>query len=615
MSCRIEFRPQGATGSITGSGQGQFSEGPPATIRRRIERLATALAVCGLVLTPVSVAAQKVSAVDGSSASEQAAASYDCQAPYAMPYDLASVDQVGADAFSWQSFLALNVSGNPPQWTTWRTTGDLIDCNQTELPANGRCFDGFHYPEACTKVKDFRNYQVLDQVGKVDDGLFQAEFKGLSASPVLTAEGTFLRYSIMLSPPLTSWLLGQDLQEQNTLDLMQQSMRPVAFLCSDPKAPGSNLQSVIVKLAWMETPSARASDFYTQDLLVYTPPWRSSTGQETCVKQSMSLVGMHIARKTVRQPSWIWATFEHRDNAPDCTALPGVGDGDGGGGPSTACPSTVSKDWNFYPASCQKDGVAGPCQRCNTSPLPNGSGRTQDGSRCINPGDQARYEKEAAAYAAAREAWVAAGRSGAAPTPPAEAEAWCLDLGPATTSGVSRLCRQVGPSGYYPAATSWDDTPPNKACRPKDSVWSNYHLISTQFSVADYSTAAYCSNVQEMLWRDAPKKTFPVVQHGVIRPLVSGLDGDDRAPRPFMANTSMESYERSSCMGCHSKSTIEETINGKDAFLPTSKYEPKSPGTDFIYFLGLEVSAFEPKTSSSAPVTTSTASSAMERNR
>ena len=46
-----------------------------------------------------------------------------------------------------------------------------------------------------------------------------------------------------------------------------------------------------------------------------------------------------------------------------------------------------------------------------------------------------------------------------------------------------------------------------------------------------------------------------------------------------MANTSMESYERSNCMGCHSKSTVKETgVVTED-------------GTDFVYFLGLEVPA------------------------
>ncbi|WP_152428743.1 hypothetical protein [Vibrio azureus] len=32
----------------------------------------------------------------------------------------------------------------------------------------------------------------------------------------------------------------------------------------------------------------------------------------------LGLVGMHIVRKTPAHPEWIWTTFEHKDNAPNC---------------------------------------------------------------------------------------------------------------------------------------------------------------------------------------------------------------------------------------------------------------------------------------------------------
>ena len=267
-----------------------------------------------------------------------------------------------------------------------------------------------------------------------------------------------------------------------------------------------------------------------------------------------------------------------------------MGNENGGTGASTACPSTVTRDWNFYAKSCQPDGHGGGCQSCNVGPLPNGKA-----GLCVNPDTQADFDQQKVAYQTAYDAWVQKGRQGTEPTAPADPPSWCLDLRPASLRGKSRLCRQVGPGSYYAGATSWDATPPNAACQPKGSVWGNYQLISTQFSVADYSTSAYCANVQEVLWHDVKGKTWPIVNHEVIRPLVPGFQGQDGKPRPFLANTSMESYERSNCLGCHVKTTIKESIDGKDANLPTSAQEPKSPGTDFIYFLGLETPAFEPK--------------------
>ncbi|HWT04755.1 MAG TPA: hypothetical protein VN224_03285, partial [Xanthomonadales bacterium] len=50
---------------------------------------------------------------------------------------------------------------------------------------------------------------------------------------------------------------------------------------------------------------------------VYTPAVTSPTKvQESCQRQKMALVGLHIVHKTASAPQWIWSTFEHVDNAP-----------------------------------------------------------------------------------------------------------------------------------------------------------------------------------------------------------------------------------------------------------------------------------------------------------
>lgn len=523
---------------------------------------------------------------------------YGCREPYAVPYDLASQDHVGADAFAWQTFLGLNLNpgesrDGEPTWASWTNTVDLINCNQPTAPAAGTCIDGRFFPKACTEIEGYADHAVIDQVGKVDDLVFGAESKGLSSHPVVAANGTFLRYQILISPPLSSWLIGQSLQAPATLQSMQSNMGQVVFLCSDPKVVGTNYQSMILKLAWMEAPqgattSQPASDIFRREMLVYTPSWRSSGGEATCVKKTLGLVGVHIARKTVSQPGWVWATFEHRDNAPDCLALPPSGDAQGAGGPSKACPETVDRGWNFYAASCQGDRQAGPCQSCNSPPQANG-----EDYPCINGEDQSGYLEAKLAYGLQYQDWVDAGRKGSPPNPPSQPQSWCLDRPPAASGGLSRLCRQVAPGYYYPGVTSWDDTPPNKACQPAGSLWANYQLIGTQWTGGDLSASGSCPNVQAKIWQDVPSKKFPVVNHALIRPLLKGFDGDDRNRRPFLANTSMESYERSNCMGCHSKSTVAQRVEGKPANLPSSAYEPKSPGSDFVYFLGLEVPAFD----------------------
>ncbi len=465
---------------------------------------------------------------------------YACCSPYQLPGDLASQTQQGADAFSWQTFLALNAGGGTPEWNSWSSTDDLINCNQDSDPAGGTCENGRFYPTACQQVDGYAGYRVLDQVGKVDDEFEEAQTKGLSADPVIASNGTFLRYHILLSPDTFTWITGftvdgqQGLQKEATLQQLASNGTAVDFPCSDASQPS---QSIFLKLAWMDVGSCSdnaPADSFSENFLVLNDSYRNSTGTASCSCRKMALVGMHVVRKTATQRAWVWSTFEHANNAPDCTALPANGTA-GNSTQNENCSSTASRNWNFYPQSCQAAGSSGQCQGCNQSPAQNGGSND-----CVNP---------------------EASNGGN----------WCLDQPPAATSGYSRLCRQIPPDGYYSGAASWDETPPNAACQPQDSVWGNYQLITTQWATG--LTGTSCSNVQAQVFNGQNVIT------GVIQPK-SPVTGTDGQQRPYLGNSSMESYERPDCMGCHSKSTIDET-------------DASTPGTDFIYFLGLEVPDLE----------------------
>jgi hypothetical protein len=295
--------------------------------------------------------------------------------------------------------------------------------------------------------------------------------------------------------------------------------------------------AIVLKLAWMELGSPdhkgggwhkrKDHDFHTEDLLLYTPAYRSSTGQASCRLQTMGLAGMHAAHKTVKQPKWIWSTFEHRRNAPDCTSLPPAGDMVGSG-PSTSCPASVKRDYNFFPEACSDDG-SNPqaCQTCNVAPVSNAPSPPD----CDNPDVSSD-------------------------------KGWCLDLPPAAEAGTSKVCRQVPIAANYPTAHLL-----NRACARQLgwwSTWRNYQLISTQ-------------------WFDSPSDvcqtgSTPSPRDSILPQVNIPVEGDDEpTTRPFLANTSMESYVRANCMGCHTNASVDG-MQG-------------SPGTDLMYFLQLEVSA------------------------
>ena len=486
---------------------------------------------------------------------------YGCGLPYELPYELKTQDSQGADAFAWQSFLALSVTHSGPQWTDWNSSVDLIECNQDDRePADGVCRGEpssstpslRYYPESCTAIEGYEAYRVLDQVGKVDDSFDEATSRGLSSNPVIASNGTFLRYEILVSGDMAYWILESQWQTEKGLT----TNSPVSFPCPDH---GNVDKSIELKLAWMEMQDLPAGldakDYFTQEMLVSTPEYRNSNQKASCELKKMGLVGIHLVRKTNHQRAWVWATFEQRSNAPDCTMPPPPSPPPGGQspGPSISCPETVNQSWNFYPRVCTGGGeVCAPCNTGFDSSYPDGvdpSGAVvslaQNGKKgqCVNPDSSS-------------------------------SASWCLDLPPATTAGTPKICRQISFGAYYPGATSWDDTPPNAACQPKGTVWANYQLIATQFAKPAFDESSGCAqgdNEQDEIFDAVTEK----VHYKRIQP-------HPVADRPFLGNTSMESYERANCMGCHSKSTVDETSEVPNVV---------QNGTDFVYFLGLEVPA------------------------
>lgn len=92
-------------------------------------------------------------------------------------------------------------------------------------------------------------------------------------------------------------------------------------------APGTG--AVELKAAWMEVPNpseARWNSYKLTNAVVV------DAVTNKCQQVTVALVGLHIIHKTLSQPTWIWATFEHAANAPVAGVTGGT--------------------WNFNNAAC-----------------------------------------------------------------------------------------------------------------------------------------------------------------------------------------------------------------------------------------------------------------------
>ncbi|MEQ9501233.1 MAG: hypothetical protein RIT81_30475 [Deltaproteobacteria bacterium] len=452
------------------------------------------------------------------------------------------------DRFSWQSFLGIAQppNGASPLWASsdWVSTVDLLRQNPNP-PATPTRFT----PQVCIDaVPNATSYRSLAQVGKVNDSVFEAGQPGdtmgtgLSNDPVIAFNGTFVRYEVVISPPWYETVVqrGYNLAASTS----STSTTTVVANCASETDPWG---AVNLKLAWMdvtEEAAAAANDpavqawldtFHTEELLVVNPAPASSTNTDTCSLRVMALIGAHLVRKTVQQPGWVWGTFEHVRNAPDCLGPPPAGGG-GNASPSRACP-TASEDYNLYAARCES-GAA--CAACNTPPDANGAGTT-----CTAGGDAA--------------------------TP---GSGFCVDQPPAASAGLSRVCRQFPIDRCYPEAQAYND-----ACRASasvDAVWKNYELIATQWVSHDetYTACEPSPNVHSTV-PGSTEKVFPAK----VKPQLTVPGSSTANPtgtRPFLGNTSMESYERSNCASCHAKGGNPPGAQG---------YKP----TDMSWWLTVEV--------------------------
>ncbi len=493
------------------------------------------LVLCALVWSACS---------DTNVTEEECGVEYDL--PADIPVALSNATQSTFDEYSWRSFLALNapeVGGrvsldgdNPTQVSAWSSTVDLIECNLS--PDGCICPDGDcqnpgsrHYPDECRDIPGFERYRVLSGIDKADDSFLEAETGGLSNSPVLDANGRFLRYEILVAPATYRHIVENRLYDWSTLTAQTSNLLlpcgVADYTGGDPANPG--MGALVVKHAWMDGALADAR-YHQEQVLVYDPEYRTSNGEATCDLRTMSLVGMHIGHKTVKQPTWLWSTFEHVRNAPDCAGLPPTGQQEAV--VNTACPSNRTQDYNFAPRLCDGDR----CATCNATPQSN----APEGS-CLVPGTTSTDD------------------------------GWCLDLAPNPTQGLSQLCTQVPVADNYPDAARW-----NAVCQATlgdGSVWSQYELVSTQNYVFD-SEPTTCQNVvAETSTTEGRTKQRP--QIGIS---ADPDDGDAVSTRPWLGNTSMESYERSNCTACHAKADLQT-----DSDLEIN--------TDYMYFLAVETCA------------------------
>jgi hypothetical protein len=252
---------------------------------------------------------------------------------YGPPPTQASSDlQTPFDNMAWQMFVALNwvvdAGDQPPGpglrapgrrvWQSYRKVSELFG----DSPVKAVCSNPLALPVfnigSDGKGKPMPN----------NEEYFQAS----TNLPLIDVNGNWTIFERRVNDIEASYLLSPNGQASQTLTTMAGQ---TAFIAANPggvqftasaTVPGGGNGSIEIKAAWRIIDRAKGDDssrYYTQHALLAVPGDLVRGGKPFCSAVTLGLVGMHILQRNPVDannpellPQWMWATFEHNDNAP-----------------------------------------------------------------------------------------------------------------------------------------------------------------------------------------------------------------------------------------------------------------------------------------------------------
>ncbi len=285
-----------------------------------------------------------------------------------------NVSQINFDYFAWQMFVALNwpADGNGNPSTSSTISGDITSPRVWEFYKS--VTDVYGDNGAPSQCDPGTSRLQLTRTSKIFSNSFIEPF---TSWPLIDSAGNFVVYDIRLNDVEANYILGGN---SKGLDLStKKGQEQFAQSWDFPAGLGSNPGAIELKTAWRVFPNETESKgFFTLPGVIEVGPGNSASGESLCLDVTLGLVGMHIMQK-ISNPAqfsefWVWATFEHKSNAPDAAgATPSQINNQAvtsGIDPVTSCPipSDSSGNWSFFNAKCTNNGHA--CEPNQSPPQP-----------------------------------------------------------------------------------------------------------------------------------------------------------------------------------------------------------------------------------------------------
>jgi hypothetical protein len=259
---------------------------------------------------------------------------------YGQPPSSASADvQTPFDNMAWQMFVALNwAAKGTEQPAAQGLTMPGPRVWQTYLKVSA-LFGNSKVRAGCTQELALPTFYI-GSYGNGKPAPNNEEFLQASTNlPLIDVNGNWTLFERRVNPIEASYLRapqGLSSQTLTTIDGQGNFIKnnPAgAEFTSSSSVPDGNNGSIEIKAAWRILDPAKddASKYFTQTILLAV-----RGGHPFCRSEKVGLVGMHILQRNpfieknkALLAQWIWATFEHVDNAPQAAAPCNVSNGCG----------------------------------------------------------------------------------------------------------------------------------------------------------------------------------------------------------------------------------------------------------------------------------------------
>lgn len=293
------------------------------------------------------------------------------------PGDTPITSQDGINCFVWQTFIGLNwrvdpahpgqpdsaatpkdfgTPGTAQATTVWQTYANANSVFRPDgadpLPwgSSGKPWGSKPTPPSCASAKGKLRVMESNRMSagiNLSNETDQA-FPRNNPNWLADKQGRLVYYELLMGQDEYNYILTHKLfnADGQAASISKGSNIAMPLGHDNPTVQGG----LEIKAAWLDVDPKNPkwqSRFLLSNAQVYDET------SNTCSQKTLALVGIHIVHKTASQPQWIWATFEHVDNAPDTAAVTN---------------GSVKGDYTFYSDSCNVKAVPAGCKpKMNTS--------------------------------------------------------------------------------------------------------------------------------------------------------------------------------------------------------------------------------------------------------